>query len=143
MRIALDGHMIGTGETGNETYAAGLVGALGRIGGYEYRLYTPQPAALPPELGDLPHLTVRPCTAVPSYLRIPWLYPRLVRADGVRLLHMQYVAPPWVSCPVVLTVHDVSYRLFPEFFSPWVRFVVGPLIGPSLRRAARVITISE
>ena len=43
----------------------------------------------------------------------------------------------------MLTVHDVSYRIFPEFFSPRVRFVVARLIGPSIRRAARVLTLSE
>src|SRR5690242_13331619 len=126
VRIALDGHMIGTGETGNETYARSLAEALGRLGGYEYRLYTPDPTAVPPTLRTLPHLAVRPFRDVPAYVRIPWLYPRLVQADGVRLLHMQYVAPPVVRCPVVLTVHDVSYRRFPAYFSPWVRFVVAP-----------------
>jgi glycosyltransferase involved in cell wall biosynthesis len=143
MRIALDGHMIGTGETGNETYAVGLAAALGRLGGYDYRLLTPLPDRVPDAVRAAPHLTVRPFPDVPSYIRIPWLYPRLVHADRAELLHMQYVAPPWAGCPVVLTVHDVSYRIFPEFFSPRVRFVVTALIGPSMRRARRVITISE
>ena len=143
IRVAFDGHMIGTRETGNETYAVQLAAALGRLGGYDYRLYMPHPAAIPPGLQDTPNLAVRPFLDVPSAVRIPWLYPYLMRRDKARLLHMQYVAPPWTPCPVVLAVHDVSYKLFPEFFSPRVRLITGLLVGPSLRRAARVVTLSE
>jgi glycosyltransferase involved in cell wall biosynthesis len=142
-RIALDVHMIGARETGNETYATELAAALGRLGGYTYLLYTPQPAALPPQLRDQPALAARSFPDLPSAVRIPWLYPRLVRADAARLLHMMYVAPPHVACPVVLTVHDVSYRVFPEFFSPSVRLHLDLLVGHSVRHAARVITGSE
>src|SRR5690242_9480218 len=141
--VGLDLHMVGSGETGNETYAVELARALGRLGGYAYRLYTPDSAALPPDLATLPAATVRPFGDVPAPVRIAWRYPRLVRADGLRLLHMQYVAPLPLGCPLVLTVHDVSYRRYPEFFAPRVRFLISALIGPSLRRAARVITISE
>ncbi|HUS16065.1 MAG TPA: glycosyltransferase, partial [Chloroflexia bacterium] len=141
--IAFDAHMIGSQETGNETYAAALATALAHLGAYHYRLYTPRPAALPSALRTAPGVSVHAFRALPAPLRIPLLYPLLVRQDHAALLHLQYVAPPRIGCPVVLTVHDVSFRRFPQFFSPWVRFAVAPLIGPSMRRAARVITISE
>ncbi len=141
--IALDGHMIGTQETGNETYAGQLAAGLGRLGGYHYRLYTPLPEAVPEAVHGLRALTLRPFPNVPSAVRVPWLYPRLLRVDGARLLHVQYVAPPRAPCAVVVTVHDVSYKHFPEFFSPRVRLITGLLVGPSIRRAARVLTLSE
>src|SRR5215210_5820602 len=143
MRIALDGHMIGSRETGNETYVVQLATALGHLGGYQYRLYTPHPHAVPPDMAVLPALSVQAFPDVPSFVRIPLLYPRMARAHDLSLLHMTYVAPPRSPSPVVLTVHDVSYRIFPEFFSPKVRLILGLLVGPSVRRAARVITVSE
>lgn len=141
--IALDGHMIGTRETGNETYIVELGAALGRLGGYDYRLYTPHPGAVVGALKSAPGISTRPFADVPSFVRIPWLYPRLVQKDHVSLLHMTYIASPRASCPVVLSVHDVSYRIFPEFFSPRVRLILRLLVGPSVRHAARVITLSE
>lgn len=142
-KVALDGHMIGTRETGNETYVAQLTSALARLGGYDYSLYTPHPQNVPPELKSIVGLSVRAFPDAPAPARIAWLYPRMARRDGISLLHMTYVAPPLPSCPIVLTVHDVSYRIFPQFFSPRVRLILGLLVGPSARRAARVITISE
>ena len=141
--IGIDAHMVGTRETGNETYVVQLAAALGRLGGHKYRLYTPHPERLPATLAQAPNLSVRAFPDVPSFVRIPWLYPRLACADGLALLHMTYIAPPRSPVPVVLTVHDVSYRIFPRFFSPRVRLVLGLLVGPSIRHAARVIVGSE
>jgi glycosyltransferase involved in cell wall biosynthesis len=141
--VALDAPRVGSRETGNETYAVQLFAALGRIGGYNYKLYTPHPQALPIGLRSSPAISVHPFRPVPSYIRIPYVYPKLLKADGARLLHVQYVAPPSAPCPSVVTVHDVSYKIYPEFFSPRVRLITALLVGPSMRRAAKVITLSE
>jgi glycosyltransferase involved in cell wall biosynthesis len=147
MIIALDGHMIGSHETGNETYALELALALARLDApmandYSYKLYTARPGALPAGVYSEPRLSVREFPDVPSLVRIPRTYPRLVREDGAALLHMQYVAPPFAPCPVVLTVHDVSHRIYPEFFSLKARLVVTPLTGMSIRRATHIIASS-
>src|SRR5688500_7913693 len=135
--------MVGERETGNETYVVTLASALGKLGGYDYSLYTPHPEAIPPDLRLQKGISLRRFRDVPAFVRIPWLYPRLMRADKMNLLHVTYIAPLRSPCPVVVSVHDVSYRIFPQFFSPRVRLILGLLVGPSVRRAARVITISE
>src|SRR5688572_2144026 len=142
LRIGLDAHMVGTRETGNETYVVQLAAALARFGEYDYQLYTPHPEKLSPEVMGI-ELPVRTFPNVPSFVRIPLLYPYLMQKDRISLMHMTYIAPPIAPCPIVLAVHDVSYRVYPHFFSPRVRLVLGLLVGPSMRRAARVITISE
>jgi glycosyltransferase involved in cell wall biosynthesis len=135
--------MVGTHETGNETYVVHLSEALGRLGGYNYNLYTPLPGAIPVELRLTHTISVRPFPNVPSFVRIPLVYPFLARRDRLGLLHMTYMAPPILTCPLVLSVHDVSYKLYPRYFSPRVRFLLNLLVGPSVRRAARVLAISE
>lgn len=135
--------MVGAHETGNETYVVQLSAALARLGGHTYNLYTPNPNAIPSDLRTHPSINVRSFARVPSFVRIPFVYPKLARRDHLGLLHMTYMAPPILSCPLVLSVHDVSYRLFPQYFSPRVRFLLALLVGPSVRHAARVIAISE
>jgi len=139
-RVALDVHMVGTHETGNETYATELALALGRTGECETLLYTPNPGSFPerPVTGR-----IRKTPGVPSAIRLSLIYPWLAFRDNVDLLHVTYVAPPMMSRPTVVTVHDVSYRIFPRFFSPRVRFTLELLVGRSVRRAARVIAISQ
>ncbi len=145
-RIALDGHMIGTRETGNETYAIELALALARPGHadrYSYLLYTGAPGAAAVDARAGVALPVRLLPAVPAPVRLAWIYPRLLRRDGAALLHLQYVAPPVAPCPIVLSVHDVSHRIYPRFFSAKARLVVIPLTGLSLRRAAHIVAPSE
>jgi len=145
--IGIDAHMVGTQETGNETYVVELAAALGKLGGYHYKLYTPIPQEMPLELRraceQSEALSVRVFPDVPSFIRIPFLYPRLARQDRLGLLHMTYVAPPRLACPLVLSIHDVSYRIFPRFFSPRVRLQLALTVGPGVRKARRIIAISE
>jgi glycosyltransferase involved in cell wall biosynthesis len=56
---------------------------------------------------------------------------------------MTYNAPPLLRCPLVLTVHDVSFRLYPEYFSPRVRILLSTLLSFSMRKAKAILTVSE
>ncbi|MEO5952114.1 MAG: glycosyltransferase family 1 protein [Chloroflexia bacterium] len=141
--IGIDAHMVGAHETGNETYVVQLSAALAKLGGHTYNLYTPNPQYIPSDLSTHPSINIRSFPIVPAFVRIPFVYPKLARRDHLSLLHMTYMAPPILSCPLVLSVHDVSYKLFPQYFSPRVRFLLSLLVGPSVRRAACVIAISE
>src|SRR5689334_2339259 len=47
MRVGIDAHMVGTRETGNETYCAGLVEGLTQLAGdNRYTVYTGAPGVL-------------------------------------------------------------------------------------------------
>ena len=52
---------------------------------------------------------------------------------------------PLLSLPKnsVVTVHDVAYRFFPECFSPALRFWLHVSTRCAVRRAAKIITVSE
>ena len=105
--------------TGNETYAIELALALAQQGHadrYSYLLYTGAPGAAAVDARAGVALPVRLLPAVPAPVRLAWTYPRVLRRDGAALLHLQYVAPPVAPCPIVLSVHDVSHRIYPRFF---------------------------
>jgi glycosyltransferase involved in cell wall biosynthesis len=59
------------------------------------------------------------------------------------VLHAIYFAPYVARRPVVLTIHDISYELHPEFFSRTERWRGRTLIRDSARRARVVVTVSE
>ena len=142
MKILIDAHMLGESETGNETYVANLLRAL-PLPGREVELL----AAVAHGDAAAAVLDTTPCRRVPvsasAVRRLTLDLPAIVRRESVDLLHVTYVAPPVVACPVVVTVHDVSYGPHPEWFSPRDRFVLGCGVGFSARRAAAVITISR
>jgi glycosyltransferase involved in cell wall biosynthesis len=148
MRIAFDAHMVGERETGNETYALNLVRALLALppearSGIEFILYATHPERLLPRLNPVELAPIHHIRPVPAPLRILFGMPLAALRDQTDLLHVCYVAPPVRLCPYVATVHDISYEFYPQFFSPRDRLMLRTMVPFTLRRAARIITISE
>jgi glycosyltransferase involved in cell wall biosynthesis len=144
--IGIDAHMVGSQETGNETYVVNLLRALPGVDGdrlFRYKAIALDPDATQARLADaagVEAVRVRPAS---SFLRIPASMPSLAVREGLDLLHMTYVMPPVSPCPAVVTVHDISYRLYPQYFPVRVRWMLSLLVPFSMRRAEKVITVSH
>src|SRR5262249_39797189 len=95
------------------------------------------------ELPDAPNLTCRVVRAANDRLWTLAALPHALRPDCADLVHVQYTAPLNSPCPVVTTVHDISFRLFPQWFPARHRLLLNLSVPPSMRRAARIITDSE
>jgi len=80
-------------------------------------------------------------------VRILWeqvVQPRAVRRAGVDLLHAPaFVGPLLGSCPTVVTVHDLSFVLYPQNFRAGNRLYLRTMTRLSVRRARRLIAVSE
>lgn len=76
-------------------------------------------------------------------VRLAWLLPRLRKQYKLDILHTQYVLPLWPAQGNAVTIHDVLFEPFPEFFTP--RFVLRSRI--MMRWAARhtdiLFTVSD
>ncbi len=143
MRVAFDAHVVGEGESGNETYAVNLLRSLvNDPGGNTYQVLTPHPDRLRSILALPSAATIVRVRPAASVLRIPFGIPNAVRRHRSDLLHVSYVAPPVVACPTVVTVHDLSYLAYPQSLSARARLILTALVPRSLRRAARVIAVS-
>ena len=154
MRIALNAQLLSTTPTyrsaGISRVIYELLAHLKAASGpdEQYTVYAPRSAenraflraaGLPARLTSLP--TDRPP------VRIAWeqavLPPELLRT-GADLLHaLGFVAPLAWRGPTVVTVYDLSFLRFPELFNRGNRVYLRTFTPPSLRRAERVITISE
>lgn len=135
--------MLGTGETGNETYVRGLIEGFAAIDPpFDILLYHTAKSRLS---AGLPAGRFRPRLIWPpaNLPRVLAASPLAARRDKLDLLHATYTLPPALPCPGIVTVHDVSFRLFPRAFSPRDRLVLALAVAHSVRVAARVITISE
>jgi glycosyltransferase involved in cell wall biosynthesis len=148
MRIAIDAHMVGERETGNETYTLNLVRALTahpaiQRGNHQLLLYTTHPDSLAPRLEPEARPWIRRIRPEGGPLRISVGMPLAALRDDVDLLHVTYVAPPVSRCRRVVTVHDISFDKYPAFFSLRDRLMLSSLVPLSMRRASRVITVSQ
>ncbi len=146
LRIALDGDTLGRKRTGDESYLVSLLRGLGRVcERNRYDVFTRDPARESARFSDLPRerwnfLRVGPDSI---WLRHPVGLPLALRRRRPDVYHAQYFLPPLCPCPAVLTVHDISFAVRPEYFTLRDRVFLGALVPSALRRAARVITDTE
>ena len=146
MRIGIDARTLSGRYTGDRTYWRGLIGGLAAVdAANEYVLYTrlPLDGDPPPGLGT--NFSWRQI-ATPQNDAL-WMlagWPRALKADRIDVAHTQYNIPLLgAPCPVVTTVHDVSFRVHPDLFLPRDRWILNTLVPRSMRKAARVVAVSE
>ena len=65
--------------------------------------------------------------------------PHYARRAKLSLVHLQYLAPLFLSCPYVTAVHDVVWQAWPETFPRLHRAIMNAQMPRTARRAARVI----
>lgn len=147
MRVGIDGRALTGRYTGDRTYWMNLVRGLLRLSEsgseeMQYVVYTRVP--IPEgELPSHPNLKVRLVPAANDRLWTLATFPVALRHDGVDIAHTQYTTPLRSHCPVITTVHDISFRLYPEWFPRKHRVLLNLSVPPSINRAAKVITVSE
>lgn len=153
MKIGIDIRMLGRKRTGDETVFFNLVKNLALIDSEnEYVLFSDERseeevAEIRRSLG-IEAKTNFTCVTLPTTSKFVWNFwtlPAYLRKHPVDVYHTQYIVPFFVSrkIKIVTHVHDISFRIYPEYIRFKDRFFLSLLIPRSLRRADKVIAVSE
>jgi glycosyltransferase involved in cell wall biosynthesis len=148
LKVAIDARHLGDRFTSNRTYWSELVTAL--IARQE------SGAGIPLELilvSDRPiadsRITGSACVrtvVVPAKSSRWWslvTFPSVCHREGATVAHMQYTVSPLFRIPTLTTIHDISFLINPGWFSLKDRTLLRWSVPTSVRRAKRVITVSE
>ena len=142
MNIAIDGRALTGRYTGDRTYWRNLLRTLPQIAPQDrFCVYSRLPIA-DGELPEFENLTYRVVEAANDRTWTLAALPRALRISRPDLLHVQYTIPPACPCPVVTTIHDISFRVSPQWFPIKDRLLLNVTIPASMRQAVRVITDS-
>lgn len=144
MHIAIDAHSVGTGLGGNESYAANLIEALAAIDSVnQYTVYVTRDEAVARFSNRWPNLRVRSTLPHTPLIRIPLTLSTELRRHPVDVLHVQFTSPPFAPCPVVVSIHDLSFEHLPQTFNRRSRAQLRFTVRRSAKSAARVLALSE
>jgi glycosyltransferase involved in cell wall biosynthesis len=144
LRIAIDAHSVGTGLGGNESYATNLIEALAQIDQENcYTLYVTKQEAVERFGNRWPNFSVRSTLPHTPLIRIPLTLSAELRRNPVDVLHVQFTAPPFSPCPVVVSIHDLSFEHLPQTFKWRSRKQLRITVRRTARQASQVIALSE
>jgi glycosyltransferase involved in cell wall biosynthesis len=141
LRIGIDGRAFASPAGGIRRYVTKLVAAVQALdGGVEFVALGGHAETIPSGLERSGEPMHPPTNAGWAVIGLP----RAAARARVELIHAPaYTGPFWAGVPVVLTVHDVSYALHPE----WYPNRIGParqwFYRQSARSAVRILTVSE
>ena len=142
-RIALDCRTALSPKTGDRTYTLTLLQGLARLNldpaRWQFQLLLDAPdksGILPPS----PCFETVVLTAPNSRLWTLIALPRWARSARPDLVHVQYLAPLFLPCPFVTTIHDVVWRAHPQTFPALHRAIMNLGMPSTARRAAAILT---
>lgn len=144
MRLGIDFHLAEREGTGNCTYMRNLVESLVKLDKTnEYFLYvTNSQYPYYKVFAGHPHVHLRPLKIKFPLVRMALLGLMTFR-DRIDILHANYYGPPFFMGKLVLTVHDLSFVSIPECFTTFERMKDEILIPRNIRKASKVLTVSE
>jgi glycosyltransferase involved in cell wall biosynthesis len=153
MHIAINAHLLAHTRSfrraGVSHYIEQLLQHLARVDQTnQYTIFTTRglDAAA---LGLPPHFTIQPSRfpTINPRVRIPWeqfLAPLILRRQRADLFHGTLNVVP-LACPVpsVVTIHDLAFIRFPYTFRSYNRTYLDLATRVSVRRATRILAVSE
>jgi glycosyltransferase involved in cell wall biosynthesis len=138
--VVVDADVLGRERTGDETYVRNLLRELPEVcadAGLRVAAVTRHPEHVPEGVEAVELSTSS------QELRMSWTLPRTLRRLDAALVHTQYAVPVRCPCPAVVTVHDLSFERDASLMKPRDRAVFRRVVPRAVRRASRVLTVSE
>jgi glycosyltransferase involved in cell wall biosynthesis len=145
IRVGVDFHVVDGKYQGSRSHLLGLFGEMIRLfPDYRFLFFlsdieslrgSEHFAAANVELIYMPRAS--------AMVRLLWLLPRLRKRFCLDVLHTQYVIPLWPGDGYAVTIHDILFERFPEYFTRLFVLRSRILMRWSARRADMVFTVSE
>lgn len=136
--VLVDADVLGRNRTGDETYVAGLLHALPAVADdLRIAAITRDPSLVPDGIEPV-HLPARS-----QELRMAFAVPRLLRRRRPAVAHFVHALPLHCPVPAVVTVQDLSWERDPSVFGFWDLATFKVFVRRAVRRARRVLAISE
>jgi len=145
IKIFVDAHMFDHGFEGTASFIQGLYLELLVQYPEQYQIYLGclHPEKVLPSFGNHPNIEVTKYKTKNRYLRLLFDIPRVIRALRPDLAHFQYFTPLIKSCPWHVTVHDVLFNDFPQYFPKNYAHIRNILFPLSTKRADLLSTVSK
>lgn len=146
MRICIDAHVLGDKSGGNETYYRNFIDTINKFLDKDDEvilLLANKEEAEKINKKQIENIKTIVFKNKNPLIRYLYEIPTLVKKYNIDVLHTQYYAPLVKNCKLVVTIHDISYEHFPDYFSK-VELIRNRLwIWYSSKIANAILTVSE
>lgn len=143
MKVLIDGHMIGSNEGGNERYTKNLFISLSKLVNKDFEAKLLVDRKYFGKSGIVKEKNIIVENIRSNAYRLLFLIPGIVKNWNIDAVHSNYIAPFYKNAKFVITVHDLSFKYFPQYFSFRERLIFKCLLPYSLKLADAIVVPSN
>lgn len=143
LNIFVDSHVFDDGFQGTTTYLKGLYQELIKDTNKHFFFAAKNINNLEEIFGIQDNITYLKYSSRNKFYRLIFDIPKLVKKHKIDYAHFQYIVPPIKRCKYIVTVHDVLFIDFPDYFPFFNRIKNQFLYKLSAKISDVVLTVSE
>ncbi len=144
MKIGLSAEWIGTHAGGPEVYQSNLIESLLSLDNEnEYHIYLSERSVMQRYQGRGRRVIPRLMFGKSRWIVIPISQPLGMITKPVDLFHATFIAPPLCPAPFVMTITELGFERYPEFYPRSMRLRIEQLVRSGSKRALQLLSISE
>ncbi len=143
MNLLVDAHLFDGAGQGTKTYLKGLYTPLIKNkASHTFFMAANRSESVAGEFEKLNNVKYLQYATSNKYVRLAFDIGRIIKSHRIDVAHFQYIAPLIKSCWEVVSIHDLLFLEFPEFFPRDYRISKDILFKRSAKRAELVTTVS-
>lgn len=143
MRLLVDCHVFDGKFQGTRTYLQGLYQNMTTHSDIEFFFAAQDIENLKRYFGESNNIHYIVLKNSGSLKRLAFEYPSLTKKYSIDYAHYQYVSPLKKACKEIVTIHDLLFLDFPQYFPLSYRLKNGFFFRHSAKRADLLLTVSE
>jgi glycosyltransferase involved in cell wall biosynthesis len=142
-KLFVDCHVFDGNFQGTTTYIKGLYTELLKDKRIHFFFGASNIEAIKQIFGTHDNLTYVSYSSRNKFYRLLFDIPRIIKKNQIDYAHFQYVVPPIKNCKFIVTIHDVLFLDFPEYFPFSYRLKNYFLFKQSAQKSDIVLTVSD
>lgn len=144
INLLVDAHVFDDHFQGSRTYISGLYRSLIRQAPWIHFFFAASDTeTLHREFGSHDHVSFVKLRLKNSLFRLSVDLPRIIIQNKISIAHFQYAVPLIKRCKEIVTIHDVLFMDYPEYFPFFYRLIRKPIFKYAAQRADNLLTVSD
>lgn len=143
MNLLIDAHVFDGKFQGTRTYLEGLYTHLTHHQDIEFFFAAHDVDALKKVFGEEDNIHYIHLVSESRLIRLALEFPNIIRKYRIDYAHFQYISPLFKSCKEIVTVHDLLFLDFPQFFPSIYKIKNKILFKRSTKRADILLSVSQ
>ncbi len=143
MRLLVDCHVFDGAFQGTRTYLEGLYTHMTQYKDIDFFFSAQNIAQLKSIFGEGENIHYIQLESSNKWKRLAVDYSTIIKDNQIDYAHYQYISPLRKCCREIVTLHDLLFMDFPNFFTFRYKFPKRILFKRSAKRADILLTVSE